>query len=176
VTISLTLLGLLKQRSSHGNDLKQEYDRRFGAQRPVRFNQVYRSLGQLVRDGQAVEVGVEPGEGPDRRRYAITSEGVTDLDRWPAEPETPEPQLQAVLFTKVVLALTSGRPAADLLDLQRAQHLAAMHDLTTARRHAGPTEALLADYRLFHLDADLRWIDHAAARLDSLAEGARDNR
>ena len=172
MTISLTLLGLLEQRSSYGYDLKQADDRRFGAQRPVRFNQVYRSLGQLVRDGQAVEVGVEPGEGPDRRRYAITPEGVTDLDRWLAEPETPEPQVQAVLFTKVVLALMSGRPAADVLDAQRARHLAVMREVTSARRRAGPTEALLADYRLFHLEADLRWIDHAAARLDVLAGDA----
>jgi hypothetical protein len=30
--------------------------------------------------------------------------------------------------------------------------------------------ALLADYGLFHLEADLRWIDLTAARLDELRE------
>jgi hypothetical protein len=32
------------------------------------------------------------------------------------------------------------------------------------------TDTLLADYGLFHLEADLRWIDLAAARLDELRE------
>ena len=33
----------------------------------------------------------------------------------------------------------------------------------------GPlSQALLADYGLFHLEADLRWIDLTAARLDEL--------
>jgi DNA-binding PadR family transcriptional regulator len=173
VTIPLTLLGLLERGSSHGYDLKQAYDRRFGAQRPLRFNQVYRSLAQLVRDGQAVDLGVEPGSGPDRRRYAITPDGVTDLERWLAEPETPQPALQAVLFTKVILALLSGRPAAEYLDVQRARHLAVMREVTASRRGADATDALLADYQLFHLEADLRWIDHAAGRLDHLVRETR---
>jgi hypothetical protein len=68
-------------------------------------------------------VGVEPGDGPDRKRYAITPEGVTDLDAWLAEPEEPQPQLQTVLFTKVVLALLPGNSAQRFLDAQRVKHL-----------------------------------------------------
>ena len=34
-------------------------------------------------------------------------------------------------------------------------------------------DTLLADHGLFHLEADLRWIDHTAARLDTLAEAVR---
>ena len=30
-------------------------------------------------------------------------------------------------------------------------------------------DILLADHGLYHLEADLRWIDHTAARLDVLA-------
>jgi hypothetical protein len=69
----------------------------------------------LERDGRVQVVGVEAGAGPDRKRYAITAEGVTDLDAWLAEPEEPQPQLQSVLFTKVMLALMSGRPAGEYL-------------------------------------------------------------
>ncbi|MBB6557078.1 hypothetical protein [Nonomuraea rubra] len=58
------------------------------------------------------------------------------MDRWLAEPEDPQPQLRAVLFTKVTLALMSGRPAAEFLDAQRARHLATMRALTAARRDA----------------------------------------
>jgi DNA-binding PadR family transcriptional regulator len=174
VTISYALLGLLEGASRHGYDLKQSYDRRFGGARPIRFGQVYRTLAQLERDGRVAVVGVEAGAGPDRKRYTITEEGVTDLDSWLAEPEEPQPQLQSVLFTKVVLALMSGRSAQGYLDSQRARHLAAMKALTAARRRARSTQdELLADYQLFHVEADLRWIDHTEKRLSILADEVR---
>ena len=172
MTTSFALLGLLEDSARHGYDLKLAYDRRFGGAKPLRFGHVYRILAQLVRDGLVVATGVEPGAGPDRKTYAITPAGVTDLERWLAEPEEPQPQLQAVLFTKVMVALMSGRPAAEYLDLQRDLHLARMRELTTARRTAPPRDALLMDYQLFHIEADLRWIDHAAGRLDTLGGSA----
>lgn len=176
MTVSYALLGLLEGSSRHGYDLKRSYDRRFGEVKPIRFGQIYRTLSQLERDGRVEVVGVEAGSGPDRKRYAITAEGVTDLDAWLTEPEAPQPHRQSVLFTKVVLALLSGRSAKRFLDIQRATHLEAMKELTTARRHAATTQdALLADFQLFHLEADLRWIDHTETRLSALAEDVRED-
>ena len=44
----------------------------------------------------------------------------------------------------------------------------------TAIRRAGPlSRTLVADYGLFHLEADLRWIDMTAARLGALAQEVR---
>ena len=164
------LLGLLEAAPSHGYELKRAFDQRFGTDKPLPFGQVYATLGRLERDGRAVVVGVEPGEGPERKRYAITEQGVTDLERWLAEAEAPEPHLQTVLFSKVVLALLSGRDANAYLDAQRAAHLARMRALTELRRTSPLAQALLADYALVHLEADLRWLELTAARLDELAE------
>jgi DNA-binding PadR family transcriptional regulator len=175
MAISHAFLGLLEESSRHGYELKRSYDRRFGEVRPIRFGQVYRTLSQLERDGLIEVVGVEAGAGPERKRYAITPEGVTDLDAWLRDPEEPQPHRQSVLFTKVVVALLSGRPAERFLDRQRAVHLEAMRSLTAARRSAATTQdALLADFQLFHLEADLRWIDHTETRLGALAEEVRD--
>jgi DNA-binding PadR family transcriptional regulator len=173
MSVSYALLGLLEESDRHGYDLKQSYDRRFGAVRPLRFGQVYRTLAQLERGGLITVTGVEAGAGPDRKRYSITAEGVTDLERWLSEPEDPQPQLQTVLFTKVVLALLSGRPADEFLDEQRRRHMAVMRELTAARRTASMRESMLLDYQLFHIEADLRWIDHAASRLDTFAAEIR---
>src|SRR5918998_3476118 len=123
MSTAFTLLGLLETAPSHGYELKRAFDLRFGSDKPLPFGQVYATLGRLERDGRAVSVGTEAGEGPERKRYAITERGVTDLERWLAEPEAPEPHLQMVLFAKVVLALQSGRDANRLLDTQRAAHL-----------------------------------------------------
>ena len=175
MSVSHALLGLLEGASRHGYDLKRSYDRRFGEVKPIRYGQIYRALAQLERDGLVEIAGVEAGSGPDRKRYSITPEGVTDLDSWVGVPEEPQPHRQSALYTKVVVALMSGRSAQRFVDAQRATHIKAMKALTAARRAAATTQdALLADYQLVHLEADLRWIDHTEARLAALAEEVRD--
>ena len=108
MNIPNTLLGLLEREPSHGYDLKRDYDAFFGRGRPLPFGQVYATLGRLARDGKVVVSDVEPGAGPDRKRYVITDRGATEVDTWLAEPVEPEPHLQTVLFAKVVLALMLG--------------------------------------------------------------------
>ena len=51
------------------------------------------------------------------------------------------------------------------LDAQREQHLVTMRELTRARPTASAEDRLVLDYQIFRIEADLRWIDHAAARL-----------
>lgn len=169
MNVPTTLLGLLEPQPSHGYELKQEYDTLFGAGgKPLSFGQVYGTLARLERDGHIAIQGAEPGDGPERKRYVITATGVDQLEHWLSAPEQPEPHLQAVLFVKVVLALLSDRPAAEYLDAQRAAHLDRMRELTTMRKTGSLSMALLADYGLFHLEADLRWIELTTARLDQL--------
>ena len=48
-----------------------------------------------------------------------------------------------------------------------------MWELTELERTGGLLDVFLADYRLFHLEGDLRWIDMTAARLDALAKEVR---
>jgi DNA-binding PadR family transcriptional regulator len=170
VSVPLTLLGLLEREPSHGYDLKRDYDAYFGRGRPLPFGQVYATLGRLARDGQAVAGPAEPGSGPERKRYAITDSGRSAVDAWLSEPVRPEPHLQTVLFAKVVLSLMLGRPADKYLDTQRAAHLRRMGELTELKRTGGMVDALLADHGLFHLEADLRWIDLTEARLSALAK------
>jgi DNA-binding PadR family transcriptional regulator len=173
MSVPLTLLGLLEREPSHGYDLKRDYDAFFGRGKPLPYGQVYATLGRLARDGKILAGEVEPGAGPDRKRYAITELGVTEFETWLADAVEPEPHLQTVLFVKVVLALMLGRSAATYLDTQRAAHLQRMRELTELKRIGGMVDALLADHGLFHLEADLRWIDLTAARLDALAEAVR---
>jgi DNA-binding PadR family transcriptional regulator len=173
MSVPIALLGLLEREPSHGYDLKRDYDVYFGRGKPLPFGQVYATLGRLARDGKVLAADAEPGSGPDRKRYVITEQGVSDVETWLREPVEPEPHLQTVLFAKVVLALMSGRPAAEYLDLQRAAHLQRMRELTDRKRQGDVVDALLADHGLFHLEADLRWIDLTAARLDVLATAVR---
>jgi DNA-binding PadR family transcriptional regulator len=173
MSVSLTLLGLLEREPSHGYDLKRDYDLYFGRGKQVRYSQVYATLARLARDGKAIAGPVEQGAGPERRRYAITDNGMADVERWLSEPAEPEPDLQSELFAKVVLALLLDRPAGRFLDAQRAAHLQRMRTLTELKRAGDPLDLLLADHSIYRLEADLRWIDHTAARLDMLARAVK---
>jgi len=170
VSVPLTLLALLEREPSHGYDLKRDYDAYFGHGKQLPFGQVYATLGRLARDGKVVAGDTEPGDGPDRKRYAITKAGRNEVDAWLADAIEPEPHLQTVLFAKVTLALMLGRPAESYLDVQRAAHMRRMHELTRLKRSGGLVDVLLADHALFHLEADLRWIDTTTARLSELRD------
>jgi DNA-binding PadR family transcriptional regulator len=169
MSVPFTLLGLLEREPSHGYDLKRDYDTYFGRAKPLPFGQVYATLARLSRDGKVVPGDIEPGAGPDRKRYEISPQGREDFETWLAEPVEPEPHLQTLLFSKVVLALMLGRSAEKYLDMQRAAHLGRMRELTEMKRSKSLMDVLLADHGLFHLEADLRWIDMTAARLPLLA-------
>ncbi|MGH9247325.1 MAG: PadR family transcriptional regulator [Acidimicrobiales bacterium] len=168
MSVPMAILGLLSAEPHHGYDLKQRYDRFLSPDKPLQFGQVYSTLARLERDGRVAVAAVEPGAGPERKRYSATPAGQRALESWLRTTEPPEPHLHATLFSKVVLAILVGYSVHRLLDGQRSAHLERMRQLTARRRTAPLPEMLLADYALFHLEADLRWIELTAARVDEL--------
>ncbi len=169
------MLAILESGPAHGYTLKHRYDDAFARSKPLAFGQVYASLARFERHGWAEVVEVEAGEGPDRKRYAITPEGVAVIEHWVFEPEPPDSFADSQLVSRVSVALLSGRPAQTVLDRQRAIHLARMRELTEERRQASDPARLLAlTYQLAHLDADLVWIEEAARRVDRLGALGQD--
>ena len=165
-----TLLALLERGPAHGYTLKQQYDARFAQHRPLAFGQVYASLARFERQGWARLSDVEAGEGPERKRYEITTAGVQVVDSWVFEPQPPGIFATSNLLARVSVALMSGRAADQVLATQRSVHLERMRQLTQQRKHADPADMLAISYELAHLDADLRWIEESGQRL----EQARD--
>ena len=168
MALGQTFLGLLETRPQHGYDLKRAYDEHFATKRPLAYGQVYATLSRLLKNGLVEVEATETGAGPERKRYAVTDAGITDVDRWLAAPETPEPYLQSTLYTKVVLALLTERPAEEVLDVQRAEHLRQMRALTRRKAAGDLSDQLICDHALFHLEADLRWLELTSARLADL--------
>ena len=170
---STALLGLLGTGSGYGYDLKHDYDRHFGSERPLAFGQVYAILARLLKHGLIELLGDEAGGGPDRKRYEITAAGRARIEEWLFSAEVPSADLQSNLFAKTVIALLLDDDAERLLDVQRARHLARMRELTKRKRGAEIGTILVCDHALFHIEADLRWIDLTAARLAQLRTEVR---
>ncbi|KAM9861509.1 PadR family transcriptional regulator [Leucobacter sp. BZR 635] len=167
---STALLGLLGTGSGYGYDLKHDYDKHFGSEKPLAFGQVYATLARLLKHGLIELLGDEAGGGPDRKRYEITEAGRERLEEWLFSADVPSASLQSNLFAKTVIALLLGDDAARLLDLQRAAHLERMRELTRRKLGADLGTILMCDHALFHIEADLRWIELTSARLSELGE------
>ena len=174
MSTSATLLALLETEPSHGYTLKQKYDAWFAQKRPIAFGQVYATLGRFEKKGLAELSDIEAGDGPDRRRYRITTEGVAAVDEWIFDASDPEVFSTSDLCARVTVALLSDRPADRVLDAQREAHLGRMRELQKRRRSVEGAELLAVTYEIAHLDADLRWIEDSGARIDDVRRVLRE--
>lgn len=167
------LLSFLADESNYGYELKKKYDSYFDKDKPILPGQIYSSLARLKRDNKIKEVSDTSNSGssgPDRIRYEITDLGKEQLKMWLASPEEPAPQLQATMYVKTVLAILMDGDAAPYLDNQRRAHIQKMRSLTDERRNSNLSDMLLIDHALYHLEADLRWIELTISRLKKLKE------
>ena len=169
MSVPMTVLGLVDIEPRHGYELRRTYDAHFAGDRPLKTGYLYSTLNRLERDALIEQASVDRASGPDRTVFAATEAGHRSVQEWLATPVPDAPYLQSVVFAKVLIALMAGRSARAVVDIQRSAHLVLMREWTVRRREAPTTEATIsADYVLFHLDADLRWLDATERRLDQL--------
>lgn len=171
MSANYAILGFLADGPNYGYELKKQYDSYFGKDKPILAGQIYSTLSRLKRDEKVIEVfsQAESG-GPERIQYAITDKGKKDLQVWLDTAEAPSPTLQTTMYIKTVLALIKDGNAAPYLDNQRRAHIQRMRQLTNQRREVNLPDKLLIDHALFHLEADLRWIELTSSRLSKLKE------
>ena len=166
MSVGHALLGILARGPAHGYDLKREHDARFPETKPLAFGQVYATLARLDRDGHVEVAETAQGGGPERTVYTLTPEGRRTLSDWLEQVEPAGPYPADELVRKTVTALHLGTDAAGFLARQRAQHMARMRELIQAQTGVVELGAQIAlDHTIAHLDADLRWLETAAARM-----------
>ena len=167
MSIGHVLLGVLAAGPAHGYELKREHDQRFPSAKPLAFGQVYATLARLERDGLVEAAESSQEGGPERTAYAITSAGERALAEWLAEPEPAGPYPADDLVRKTVTALRTGADATVYLQRQRQSHLRRMRELIELQQHTRDAGARIAvDHAISHLDADLRWLETAAERVE----------
>ena len=162
------LLGLLDAEPRYGYELKAVFEQVTGGTWPLNVAQVYTALTKAEKDGLVHAEVVPQDLLPDRKVFALTDKGRAALHAWTAEPDTGPVRLRDEFFLKIcVLTLTDHAAAAALVHRQRDAHLAALAALgdTTDRRTLHPATELLLEAAALRLEADLRWLDHAEARL-----------
>jgi DNA-binding PadR family transcriptional regulator len=167
VSVPHALLALLSEGPKYGLRLQNEFEARTGEVWPLNVGQVYTTLQRLERDGL---VETDDGEGErSRKRYRITSAGDRALADWLRTPPDLEPPPRDELVIKVLVALeVAGTDVHEILQVHRRHVIEVMQRYTQVKAAAGEDDmalALVVDAELFRLEAIVRWLDAADARL-----------
>lgn len=167
MSIRHALLALLSEGPKYGLRLRQEFEAGTGDVWPLNVGQVYTTLQRLERDG-LVESDDERDEGP-KKAYRITSDGRRELHDWLHTPPDVTAPPRDELVIKVLVALRlPGVDVPALLQAHRRQLVEVMQRYTRLKEHASDDDvgaALVIDAELFRVDAVVRWLDAADARL-----------
>jgi DNA-binding PadR family transcriptional regulator len=169
VSVPHALLALLSEGPKYGLRLQNEFESRTGEVWPLNVGQVYTTLQRLERDGLVASNG---GGERSRKRYKITSAGSHELAGWLRTPPELVPPPRDELVIKVLVALQiPGIDVGEILQVHRRHVIEVMQRYTRIKAEAAEDDvplALVADAELFRLEAIVRWLDAADARLKQL--------
>jgi DNA-binding PadR family transcriptional regulator len=171
VSVRHALLALLREGPKYGLQLRQEFEARTGEVWPLNVGQVYTTLQRLERDG-LVESDDAGDEGP-QKSFRITVAGDEELAGWLRTPPDASAPPRDELVIKVLIALRL--PGVDVVELAQVHR---RHLVETMQRYtrlkdgsgSGPGDddlalVLVVDAEIYRLDALIRWLDTAVARL-----------
>jgi DNA-binding PadR family transcriptional regulator len=174
MSVRHALLALLSEGPKYGLRLRQDFEARTGEVWPLNVGQVYTTLQRLERDG-LVESDDAAAAGP-QNRYRITADGAHELAAWlRTPPETWPPPRDELVIKVLVAAQVPGTDVHQVLQAHRRHLVQAMQHYTRLKGDAPADDvgfALVVDAELFRLEAVVRWLDAADARLASLPAAA----
>jgi DNA-binding PadR family transcriptional regulator len=167
MSVRHALLALLTEGSKYGLQLRQEFEARTGEVWPLNVGQVYTTLQRLEREGH-VESDDTERDGA-QKRFRITADGERELGRWLRTPPGAAPPPRDELVIKVQVALRMpGVDIGEILQVHRRHLVEEMQRYTHLKAEADADDVglgLVVDAELFRLEAVVRWLDAADARL-----------
>jgi DNA-binding PadR family transcriptional regulator len=168
------LLALLTEGPKYGFQLAQEFAAGTGELWPLNTGQVYSTLQRLERDA-LVESDDTADDGP-QNSYRITAAGRVELETWLHTPPDMSTPPRDELVIKVLVSMRiPGVDAGELTQTYRRHVIEAMHEYTRLKEDADEDDIgllLVADAEIYRLDAVIRWLDAADARIKRLPAAA----
>jgi DNA-binding PadR family transcriptional regulator len=172
MSVRHALLALLSEGPKYGLQLRQEFEARTGEVWPLNVGQVYTTLQRLERDG-AVE---SEGSGGPQNVFTITAAGSEELASWLRTPPEVVPPRDELVMKVLVAISVPGVDVPELLQVHRRHLVEAMQQYTHVKGEMAESEVelgLVVDSELFRIEAIVRWLDAADARLTYLAARPR---
>jgi DNA-binding PadR family transcriptional regulator len=170
MSVRCALLALLSDGPKYGLQLRHEFETRTGEVWPLNVGQVYTTLQRLERDGLVSSDDAEDGL---QKGYRITADGTRELTDWlRTPPELAQPPRDELLIKVLVAVQVPGIDVHEVIQVHRRHLIELMQRYTSVKAEAAEDDvalALVVDAELFRIEAAVRWLDTADARLQRLA-------
>jgi|GEM_PF-1856579 len=179
------VLALLIEQPSHGYEIKQRYERRFGSFLPMSVPRLYGALDRLRDAGMIELIAAQPAKPAGRqhlmrRSYRASDAGVEAYHRWVAERMSDDPQRLELLGRITSAGLLGIDAVLDVIDRYQRECMEQLRALPTGSDEldAGEssleqlTDTLLADQRRRELRARNDWALYARGVLEAHAQSA----
>jgi DNA-binding PadR family transcriptional regulator len=176
--VACAVLGLVIEKPSHGYEIGQRFERRFGEFLTVGRSSIYAALGTLM-DAELVEkmapyasTGVRRGAKAGAS-YRATAQGAQAYRGWLADRVRNDPQRVAMLGRMALACVHSVEAAMEFIAryeqecVREAQELARPSASVSSGADglSAVLERLLVEERRRMIDAQLAWITYARAEL-----------
>ena len=169
MSIRYAMLALLSDGPKHGFQLAQDFEAGTGEMWPLNTGQVYTTLQRLERDG-LVDTDDE-AEGA-QNVFHLTEAGRDDLATWLRTPPDLSVPPRDELVIKVLVSLrVPDVDAVELAQVHQRHLIETMREYTRLKEDGDETDIgllLVADAEIFRLEAMVRWLDAAEARIKRL--------
>jgi DNA-binding PadR family transcriptional regulator len=183
--VACAVLGLVIEKPSHGYEIGQRFDRRFGGFLSVGRSSIYAALATLMEAGLIEKMSGRSTTGVSRgakagASYRATPRGARAYRTWLAERVRNDPQRVEMLGRMTLAGVHSVEAALDFIGryerecVREAQELSRPIGDADAERDgiSGVVERLLIEERRRMIDAQLGWITYARAELRAVHSGA----
>jgi DNA-binding PadR family transcriptional regulator len=167
MSIRHALLALLSDGPKYGFQLAQDFESGTGEMWPLNTGQVYTTLQRLQRDGlvESEETAVDGQQNV----FHISDGGRRELNHWLHSPPDMSSPPRDELVIKLLVALRiPGVDIADITQVHRRHLIETMRQYTRLKEDAVDDDIallLVADAEIFRLEAVVRWLDAADARI-----------
>jgi len=161
----LVILGLLREQSLYGYEIKQIIEERMGDWTSIAFGSIYFALGKLAEEGFIEKVATEKAGGrPSRSIYQVTEAGRVEFLRllrqvW-GEVERHHFAFDIGLFFTEALPVEEmkGYLRGRVAQLEAiVQHITAHRAEQLAHEDMPRSAAVIFDHSLAHFQAELDW-------------------
>jgi DNA-binding PadR family transcriptional regulator len=175
--VACAVLGLVIEKPSHGYEIGQRFDRRFGGFLSVGRSSIYAALGSLMDAGLIEKMAGRSTTGVSQgakagASYRATARGARAYRAWLAERVRNDPQRVEMLGRMTLAGVHSVEAALDFIGryerecIREAQELSRPIDgEVDSGDISGVVERLLIEERRRMIDAQLAWITYARAEL-----------
>ncbi len=176
--VACAVLGLVIEKPSHGYEIGQRFERRFGGFLRVGRSSIYAALGTLLEAALIEKMAARSTTGVSRGAkagacYRATAAGARAYRAWLAERLRSDPQRVEMLGRMMLAGVHSVDAALDFIAryerecIREAQELARPGAATVSEDDGvgDLVERLLIEERRRMIDAQLAWINYARAEL-----------